>query len=41
MRNDNMWRMAVVIAVTAFSIYYVMPTFHYFLAVSGKVKATP
>lgn len=41
MQNDNKWRMAVVIAVTAFSIYYVMPTLHYFLAVSGKVKATP
>lgn len=33
--------MAVVIGVTAFALYYVMPTLHYFMAVSGKIKETP
>ena len=41
MRKETLWRSAIVAAVTLFCLVYVTPTFRYFLAVSGKVAATP
>jgi SecD/SecF fusion protein len=41
MRTDNKWRLLIVAAVTLISIWLIVPTIEYFVAVSGKTSATP
>lgn len=41
MKAELKVRLGIVAAVFVISIWLILPTFHYFLAVSGKVSATP
>jgi SecD/SecF fusion protein len=41
MKSNIRLRLAVVAAVTLIALLVVFPTFHYFLAVSGRIPATP
>lgn len=41
MRSDTTLRVGIVALVTIISLYLIWPTLHYFLAVSGRISATP
>ncbi|MCX7964235.1 MAG: protein translocase subunit SecD [Candidatus Sumerlaea chitinivorans] len=41
MKPEVKLRLGIVVAVTLVALWLIWPTFHYFLAVSGKVSATP